>query len=70
MYSHIGCACGKTDLPKSKFIKHVRDIHDGIALPNSYLNRPPWIDHIFFYSDEAEIFYNNIKPDWEDNGSN
>ena len=27
------CVCGKTDLPKSKFIKHVRDIHDGIALP-------------------------------------
>ena len=60
-------ACGKTDLPKSKFIKHVRDIHDGIALPNSYLNRPPWIDRIFFYSDEEEIFYNNIKPDWKDN---
>ena len=60
------CACGKTDLTKSKFIKHVRDIHDGIVLPNCYLNRPPWIDRIFFYSDEAEIFYNDIKPDWED----
>ena len=41
-----------------------------LLLPNNYLNRPPWIDRIFFYSDEAEIFYNNIKPDWEDNGSN
>ena len=60
------CACGKTDLTKSKFIKHVRDIHDGIVLPNFYLNRPPWIARIFFYSDEAEIFYNDIKPDWED----
>ena len=43
------------------------DIHDDIALPNNYLNLPPWIVRIFFKSDEAEIFYNDIKPDWEDN---
>ena len=61
------CTFGKTDLPKTKFIKHVRDIHDGIALPNSYLNRPPWIDRIFFDSDEEEIFYNDIKPNWKNN---
>ena len=37
--------------------KNVKQIHNGIALPKSILNRPPWVDYIFFYSDEAEEYY-------------
>ena len=62
------CACGETGLTKKKYIKHVNEIHSGIALPNSFLNRPPWIDWVFFYSDEAESFYNDIATDWINNG--
>ena len=47
---------------------HVNEIHSGIALPNSFLNRPPWIDWIFFYSDEAESFYNDVAYDWINDG--
>ena len=51
------CACGATTLNKNQYIKHVKQIHNGIALPKSILNRPPWVDYVFFYSDEAEEFY-------------
>ena len=39
------------------------EIPSRIALPNSFLNRPPWIDWVFFYSDEAESFYNDVATD-------
>ena len=51
------CACGDITLNKNEYIKHVKQIHNGIALPKSILNRPPWVDYVFFYSDEAEEYY-------------
>ena len=51
------CGCGTTGLGNKSFIKHVKDKHNGIVLSSSILNRPPWIDFIFFYTDEAEILY-------------
>ena len=60
------CVFGKTDLKINKFIKHIKDVHDVISIPNGYLNQPPWIDRICFYSDEEVIYYNNIKSDRED----
>ena len=49
---------------KKAFIKHVQNAHQGIILPETYVNQPPWVDWIFFYSDEAEIFYNDVEVDW------
>ena len=43
------CACGATTLDKNAYIKHVKQIHNGIALPKSITNRPPWVDYVFFY---------------------
>ena len=57
------CGCGETGMNKHQYIKHIKDYHDGIALPSSILNRPPWVDWVFFYSDEAEILYSRIAPD-------
>ena len=51
------CACGETTLNKNTYIKHVKQIHNGIALPKCILNIPSWVDYIFFYSDEAEEYY-------------
>ena len=48
---------------KREFIQHIYNIHNGIALPSSYINRPPWIDLIQFYTDEAEIYYMGVNPD-------
>ena len=52
------CAWGKTGLDKKEYITHVRTIHNGISLSQSVLNRLPWVNRIFFYSDEAETYYN------------
>ena len=53
---------------KKAFIKHVQNSHQGITLPETYVNQPPWVDWIFFYSDEAEIFYNDVEVDWLSKG--
>ena len=55
------CACGVYGLKKKDFLNHVKTIHNGIALPKSYLNRPPWYEWIFFYSDEAEEIFTSIN---------
>ena len=62
------CGCGESSLTKKAFIKHVQDAHQGITLPETYVNQPPWVDWIFFYSDEAEIFYNDVEADWLSKG--
>jgi len=51
------CACGTITLNKNAYIKQVKQIHNGIALPKSILNRSLWVDYVFFYSDEAEKYY-------------
>ena len=51
----------KSGLKKKDFLNHVKTIHNGIALPKSYLNRPPWYEWIFFYSDEAEEIFTSIN---------
>ena len=55
------CACGKYGLKKIDFLKHVKTFHNGIALPKSNVNRPPWYEWIFFYSDEAEEIFTSIN---------
>ena len=57
------CGCGKINMGKREFIQHIYNIHNGIALPSSYINRPPWIDLIQFYTDEAEMYYMGVNPD-------
>ena len=48
---------------KKTYIKHVKQIHNGIALPKSILNRPPWVDYVFFYSDEVEELYAGVDAE-------
>ena len=54
------CPCGKTGLTNKEFKCHIFMEHDGYELPNSILNRPPWVDLVDFYSDEAEILFSGI----------
>ena len=56
---------GKTGLTNKEFKRHISLEHDGYALPNSILNRPPWVDWVDFYSDEAEIIFSGIDPSSE-----
>ena len=57
IFMNINTICNEESCPNSikirfvetgikKYIKHVNEIHSGIALPNSFLNRPPWIDWV------------------------
>ena len=62
------CGCGESSLTKKAFIKHVQNAHQGITLPETYVNQPPWAYWIFFYSDVAEIFYNDVEADWLSKG--
>ena len=55
------CACGESGLKKGAFIKHIKEYHNGIALPVSQTNQPPWYDWIFFYSDAAEEIFTSIN---------
>ena len=55
------CACGEYGLKKKAFIKQIKEYHNGIALPLSQVNQPPWYDWIFFYSDEAEEIFTSIN---------
>ena len=50
------CIWGKTGLTKKEYIKHTKSIHEGMVLKQSVLNRSPWVDWIFLYSDEAEAY--------------
>ena len=56
------CARGATTLNKNTYIKHVKQIHNGIDLPKSILNRPPLVDYVFFYYDEVEEYYAIVDP--------
>ena len=55
------CVCGEYGLKKGAFIKHIKQYHNGIALPLSQTNQPPWYDWIFFYSDAAEEIFTSIN---------
>ena len=59
------CICGKTRLIKKEYIKHTKSIHEGMALKLGLLNRPPWVDWIFIYSDEAEAYYSGLDMDMD-----
>ena len=47
------CACGAIDLSAKDFISHCMDHHRGLAMKNSQLNRPPWIDWVNYEDDEV-----------------
>ena len=47
------CACGIIDLNWRDFIGHCMDHHRGIAMKNSQLNRPPWMDWVDYDNDEV-----------------
>ena len=57
------CGCGKINMGKREFIHHIYNIHNGIALPSSFINRPPWVDYIHFHTEEAEMYYMGINPE-------
>ena len=40
------CPCGAIDLSANYFVSHCLDHHRGIAMKNSQLNRPPWMDWV------------------------
>ena len=42
------------DLPKREFARHAKEHHGGIVLKNSQINRPPWMDLVFYANDELE----------------
>ena len=46
------CPCGAIDLSAKYFISHCLDHHRGIAMKNSQLNRPPWMDWVEYEDDE------------------
>ena len=48
------CPCGKTGLTNKEFKRHISLEHDGYALPNSILNRPPWVDWVDFYTKKVK----------------
>ena len=54
------CFCGQTGLTNKEFLRHIKVEHNGMALPTSVLNRPPWIDWVDFFSDEAEVLFSGI----------
>jgi hypothetical protein len=57
------CFCGQTSLTDKEFRRHIKTEHNGMALPISILNRPPWIDWVDFFSDEAEVLFRGIDID-------
>ena len=57
------CGCGKADLDKYDFIKHIRESHRGVAPSSSQLNRPPWLDWILYYDDDVELLYCYVDDD-------
>jgi len=57
------CSCGKADLDKQDFIKHIKESHKGVALSSSKLNRPPWLDWILYYDDDMELLYCYVDDD-------
>ena len=57
------CFCGQTGLTNKEFLRHIKVEHNGMALPTSVLNRPPWINWVDFYSDESEVLFSGIDID-------
>jgi len=58
--------CGKIGITNKEFKRHISLEYGGYALPNSILNKPPLVDWMDFYSDEAEIlFFSGIGPSSE-----
>ena len=47
------CPCGEIDMSSRDLIGHCMDYHRGIAMRNSQLNRPPWIDWVEYDDDEV-----------------
>ena len=57
LYSGLSnwCACGEIDLSTKDFIGHCMDHHRGLAMKNSQLNRPPWIDWVNYEDDRIHL---------------
>lgn len=48
------CSCGKQDMTKNEFLGHTADHHHGIIQKNSQINRPFWLDWVFYRDGELE----------------
>ena len=48
------CGCGTQDLTKRDFIGHTTVKHHGMIKKNSQINRPFWLDWVFYPNDELE----------------
>ena len=60
MHSYI---CGEIQLQKEQFINHINKKQEGMVPPRSQINEPPWINAVFFNSDEIEILYCQTTED-------
>lgn len=48
------CACGTQDLGRNDFLGHVAEHHHGMIKKDSQINRPFWLDWIFYQNTELE----------------
>ena len=48
------CACGIQDLGRNDFLGHVAELHHGMIKKDSQINRPFWLDWIFYQNTELE----------------
>lgn len=48
------CGCGKQDLSKRDFLGHTADHHHGMIKKNSQINRPFWLDWVFYPDEDLE----------------
>ena len=53
---------GKINMGKREFFHNIYNTKSGIALPSSFINRPPWVDYIHFYKEE-QMYYMGINPE-------
>ena len=54
------CFCAQTGLADKEFRRYITNEHNGMALLTIVLNRPPWIERVDFFSDEAEVLFSGI----------
>ena len=59
------CLCGAIDLSAKDFISHCLVHHQGIAMKNSQLNRPPWMDWVEYDDEEImeQLCFSDINLD-------
>ena len=57
-------ACGDIALNKKEYIKHVKQIYNGIAIPKSLLNRPPLVDYLFFSNNDRRVSMQVLTLNW------